>query len=691
MTGIACRRMIALSVLLGIAAPLFSHGGGYRKPGGIYRGPGDTVGGAKPHTPRSPGAPGPTTPGPSAPGAPSPSGPTTPGPSAPGGPVTGGPKAPTTGGAGPRTGPRGMPIGEDFSRWQTFWEFNKDRFLNLKDAIHAPLPVTGSDDFYMGTRRRVDSGNSLKPSDTDIQTVILPTLRNALANTDNRDITSSCLMALAKIGRDHNSFAILPILQKHLVTHDQEIRETAALAMGLTQMGKALVPLRDLALDTEAGRKLIERAKVDYRTRSFALYGLALVAYGNEDLDLKRKVFEVAQDVLTKDESRSGNVFVAAIHAAGLLRIDGQSTKANALRSEVVSVLNGYFVKNRGPSEEYMQSHVPGAIGRLLGRGDSVEHRKLKELYVAVLRGKLPGRRKPGNNIIRSATLALGQLALADKRDKAVHDALQTYALGGKDAQARYFAMIALGQVGSDTTRTVLLKILAKGNKSVDRPWAALSLGIASFRAAKNNPRFVPDATVGEAITKQFVKVRNPAARAAFAIALGLCKYKESGAELQKVLQRQRHQDEFAGYLCIGLSLMDYRRSLPLIHDLVETSVRRPGLLRQAATALGKMGDKRVAKSLMRKLEERDSNLAKLAAVSSALGYIGDRRTIAPLKKMLHNEKLTQLTRAFAAVALGMVADKERLPWNAKIAANMNYRAAVETLTQSGTGVLDIL
>ncbi len=38
-----------------------------------------------------------------------------------------------------------------------------------------------------------------------------------------------------------------------------------------------------------------------------------------------------------------------------------------------------------------------------------------------------------------------------------------------------------------------------------------------------------------------------------------------------------------------------------------------------------------------------------------------------------------------------MVADKEKLPWNAAIGANLNYRAAVETLTQAGNGILDIL
>jgi HEAT repeat protein len=77
--------------------------------------------------------------------------------------------------------------------------------------------------------------------------------------------------------------------------------------------------------------------------------------------------------------------------------------------------------------------------------------------------------------------------------------------------------------------------------------------------------------------------------------------------------------------------------------------------------------------------------------VASALGFIGDRRTIEPLKRMLQNEQLTPLSRAFAAVALGGVGDKEKLPWNSKLSTNMNYRAAVDTLTDKTAGILDIL
>ena len=257
-------RFACVSLLM-MPTPTFAHGGKYRGPGDVVppgaRG-GPTTGG--------PGAPGPITPGPNAPGAPIPVGPTTPG-SAPGGPSTGGPVAPGTGG-GPRTGPRGIQIGADLSKWQFWWEFNKDPFINLRDSIHAPEVATGSDEFFLGATRRINSKNTSKPSESDIQEIILPALKRALENSHNRDINSACMIALAKIGRDHNSFDVLPIFKEYLTRPDQEIRETAALAMGISGMKSARQLLVDLAWDTESGRRACGRSQVDGRTRSFALY-----------------------------------------------------------------------------------------------------------------------------------------------------------------------------------------------------------------------------------------------------------------------------------------------------------------------------------------------------------------------------------------------------------------------------------
>jgi len=98
--------------------------------------------------------------------------------------------------------------------------------------------------------------------------------------------------------------------------------------------------------------------------------------------------------------------------------------------------------------------------------------------------------------------------------------------------------------------------------------------------------------------------------------------------------------------------------------------------------------------SLMRPEDGSTPPLSVLSATATALGFIGDHCSVNPFVDLLGNERdLTPLGRAFSAVALGLVADKEMLPWNSKIGQDINYRAAVSTLsdTSGGTGILDIL
>ena len=195
--------------------------------GGQYRGPGDVVppgaGGG-----RGSGPGGPATGGPGGPATRGPAGPATPGSS---GPATGGPR--TGGGVGPITGGRGIVLDDDLSRWEFWWEFNKDPYIRLKDAIHATTIVTGGDEFYLGATKRVASRDSLAPSLEDKMNVILPALKKAIDSTDQRDINSSCMVAMAKIGLDHPDFKLVDVFSPRLSKNNQEIRETAALSMGI--------------------------------------------------------------------------------------------------------------------------------------------------------------------------------------------------------------------------------------------------------------------------------------------------------------------------------------------------------------------------------------------------------------------------------------------------------------------------
>jgi HEAT repeat protein len=670
--------------------------------GGQYRGPGDVV----PPSPgggRGTGPSGPSTGGPGGPATPGPGGPATPGPS---GPTTGGPAGPS-GGRAPTTGGHGIQLDEDLDKWVYWWEFNKDPFIRLKDAIGGGGPASSGDEFFLGAARKAEAKDTMRPTDEEKQTSILPALKKAIDSTEQRDINSSCMVAMAKIGKDdlpdgkHLEDVFLPRLKKN----DQEVAETAALSFGIAAIDniKYLETLISLAKDDANGRALCGKAEVQDRTRAFAAYGIGLMAYGNGKIDFKEKAFTALESLVADKKVSSRNIKVAAINGIGLLNIPTTEPSGQKLLSSALDCLQKYYMENLGAGEQLLQAHVPPAIAKLLGKnGDPKDVEKFKKIFAADLAEKGAVKRT-GINIFQSCALALGQLC-QNADDEKSPDAEYVKQLldawhNHKDAQTRYFSGLAIGQIGGKTgskwVDMVLRKEFEHAGKALEKPWIAMAMGVYAFekyeaqKAEKNSIDVQED--FGKVLHEALSEVKDPGAQSAFAVALGLINYKDAADDMRALLGKVRSQDELAGYLCIGLALMNDQRSIADIQNIVQGATRRPDLLKQSAIALGKLGDKSAADMLQKLLAEGDTNLAKLSAIASALGFIGDRRSIEPLKQMLFNEQLTELSRAFAAVALGGVADKENLPWNSKIAQNTNYRAAVETLTDKSAGILDIL
>jgi len=660
--------------------------------GGQYRGPGDVVppgpgGGGNTGRPS-----GPTTGGPAGPSAPAPSGPATGGPA---GPSTGGPAGPA-GGRGPTTGGRGAQLTADLTRWNFWWEFNKDPFIRLRDAVSAGGPQTGSDDFYLGTRKD-SASNSMRPTSEDIQGVILPALKKAIDSTDQRDINSSCMIAMAKIGQNHPEFKLKDVFTPRLAKNDQEIRETAALAMGIAAIAEEdeMTMLTDLALDKGVGREATG-GSVNNRTRAFALFGLGLTAHKTTNVEIKKRAFTTLKSILEDTKERDRNLKVAAINGIGILNIGNQSDEEKMLLKDATSTLEKFFMQKVGAGKALIQSHCPPAIAKLIGR-DHPDAAHFKDLFAAELSGKSKMKRS-GNEISESCALALGQLAMpyTDKKDpdaKYSQLLLKQYKKH-KDAQTRNFSVLGLGFIGGELNREALVKAFDKAGKTQEKPWCALALGVYShlvYEAQKADGSTAPESFIGETLFKEFKGAKNPDLQGALAIGLGLNKYREAADEMRSRMLKNQAKEEMAGYLAIGLALMDDKVSIEDIKRVVDDSTRRFKLLQQAAIALGKLGDKGVAEQLQKLMTDGEPNLAKLSAIASAIGFIGDKRSITPLKNLLFDDQLGDLSRAFAAVALGGIADKEPLPWNSKIGVNMNYRAAVETLTNGSSGILDIL
>jgi HEAT repeat protein len=584
---------------------------------------------------------------------------------------------------GPMTG--GRPSISDGTSWQVWWEFNKDPLLE-KLAVEATLPITGSDEFYLGSTRRRFTRDTQRASDVDRKDRIAAALAEVLRTANNRDLTTAAMIALAKVGLDPDGVKMKDLFEKRLADGDQEVRESAALALGISGQEAAVQPLVDLLTDTAAGRKLAG-GEVPDRTRTFAAWGLGLLAHRSGELAVKQRVHDALLAVLHDKDQKSRDLRVGVIEGLGTFGIVANSAEKR-LVWQTTAELWAYYDRDLGKGDQLVQAHVPIAVARLLGRGTSNEHQKAKQRLIAELFAK----QSRHNAMHQSAAMALGTMCVhpeENEEDAAFCNDLLRYYKDGTDQLTRFFCLLSLGRIGGDQNRSALLSVWRGANRAIERPWVALGLGLIARQRAQADGGTV-DEEVGRLLRDEFADTHTFDALSALALAVGLTGYEPAADVLIPHLEDGHKNDQLVGYCAVALALLDHHPAANALVTLMQESKRRPFVLQQCAIALGRLGDVRVVPLLQEMLQDSDST-AVLSSVAMALGEVGDRRSIDPLIKTLQDRERTFLAKAFAAVALGGIGDKDPLPWNTLLASGMNYMATVDTLTNGSTGVLDIL
>lgn len=664
--------MFKFSLVLGAAlcgAVMFATPSTAIAHGGQYRGPRDLVppggGGNTPVPPSTPS--GPNNPN-------TPSGPGTP--TAPNGPPTGGVPTP---GSNPLSG--GLDVTASFSDWSFWWGFNKDRFLDLKRKITHIEVATESDEYVLGFMGA--KGRNLIGIDREaVKRIVFPVIQTVLEDQScSADEHSSALVALAKLGLEGERS--VELIARHLDAKNQEVSETAAVALGILAEVEALPMLSSLLRDDAMARKRIGRHEVPVRTRAFAAYGLGLIGTtlrGDASSTTLRQIEGELLKSFQQDRESTDDLRVAALSALSLLPLDAARIQELA-ESTLLPVLRDRRTNNL----DVVRAHIPTTLARW-SRIAGSEHpttRAWADLCTQSL-----GDKKEKSLVAQSMVLALGVIE-ANRGDQSASAtrALIQYANDGKDKQAQQFCMIALGQIGGAEALKHLRATLHKG-KNQERAWAAIGLGVRAFedRSTQSAP---VDPTAAEDVLALLEKDRDPSLLGAYSISLGLMSYSRAREGLENEL-RESNIDSLKGQAGIGLGLMNATASKALIQSELGKSKRRPDQLQALAIALGLLGDREVVDLLLAHMKEARTTSVH-AALAQALGFIGDQRSLVPLCEMARGDDLTAEARAFALVALGIACDKERLPWNEKIAENANYLATVSTLTGGALGVLDIL
>jgi HEAT repeat protein len=625
----ALSKACALAAFL-VGAPLAAHGGMYRGPTPTYRMPG-----------------GPVTPGGLLP-----------------------PPGPNTGG-GPLTA-------ANLQGWQFWWEFNKDRYMNLRSKVVAgptDQPLTGL------------GAEPYRPSALEMDGEVLPAIDRLMRRYDQPDVQTAGMVAMAKIGRLHPEIDVPGRLRAGLRSGNQEVRETAALSLGISGLEDVLADLIALATDVPDGRRLVGSGSVDMRTRAFAVYGLGLFARRSADPARKAMVLDVADVAFERLGSVERDLAVAAVKALGVLDPDWAEAAHKRLGWQALHALDGVWQKKLGRGDEVIQAHVPSAVAKLLGRGNTDDHRRYLRDYIDEL-----GRRDRSDAVHQGIVLALGEMAMPAETDELAAEAsaaLWNYYRKGKDQQARFFCLVALGRIGGATNREDLLRELGRARKGTEKPWVALALGLIGWESRQSLG--VVDQSLGHALRKELADTANDEFRAACSIALGLTGYTDASRDLIAMLDKYEFHDMVAGYISVGLALLPEQAARAEIRRIIHRATLQPIVVVQGAIALALLGRGEAGQELLDLWVSGESNLARLGGIAVAFRFVGDRRAIDPLLRMMAAPDTTTISRAFLAAALGGVCDKDLLPWSEPYSAGCNYAAVVQTLTNGVTGVLDIL
>jgi HEAT repeat protein len=600
-------------------------------------------------------------------------------------------------------------LGADLSVWTFWWDFNKDPYLQLKKRLYEATETTGLGEFNVGEGERIVPRDTYRPSPKQVRESIAPALLEALESETNNDVVTGCLIALAKIGdvlEEDGASPFESVIRGFLGDSQQEIAETAAISLGILGHDSSVPILTALLLDEEPARAAIGKSSVPDRTRAFAAYALGLVGTATASEDVRHAIVRALAQPLRAGESASLDVPVACVIGMGLTPLatmgeeppDGgaRPDPAEGRIQQVLALLDLF----ESDADSAIRTHAPVSLARLIDGIQEPRRTELVERAAGVLVDYLD--RRTGREAIleQGAILALGRLGDCDPGgiDAGIRDTLLGLSDKAPTAQTKNFASIALAQIGARAgnedpsagrgeVRKALLGSLARGSNS-GRSWSAIALGVLG-NGLNEAGIVTPD--IARAVRTELEDAKSPELVGALCVSAGLLGDAESLEALREKLGTTK-VEETRGFVALGLGLLGERGAIREIETIVRQSEYRADLLKQAAIALGLLGDKTVVPTLTDMLAAARS-LASQAAIASALGFIGDARSIDPLVAMLRDDSLTDTARGFAAAALGIVGDTDPLPWNARISIDLNYRAAPATLNanSSGTGVLNIL
>ncbi len=603
------------------------------------------------------------------------------------------------GGGGPTTGgPIGGPqVNESkLVGWANWWNHQQVAYLTDRSAYRTNACNLGGD-WLLGSNDDPEQTNEpRRPTSTAIEDKVVPALIQTLGECSDKELARRCLIALAQIGGTYSirgdiQFAIGPWVRDA----DQEVSETAVLALGLLANRRSLFPLLRMASGDAPANSILGRQSVPLRTRIHATYALGLMGRSFEFGEDRNQVArQFARTLRTRNPANSELQTAAALSMAMVPVSVRGSKKGESIPGESMQTLQEQVAfliglmgdENRPQSPHPAAPQLPTAIARLVHWAEP----SLVDQAIIKLTAGIHPDSQYGQRVQESCVMALGEVTGLSSDHAPARSALLKVCVNS-DAQAGRLAMISLAKIAAheldpndpkqEKVRKALvdglIKTLQSGGEE-EATWASLALALHGKLRARTHKDYV-DLNALAAIRKRAKACRSNEHLGGYFIALGLIGDLDSGPFIEDRTKEVRDKS-LHGQAMVALAFLDHPGAqdigLPLLNSKRLSRLTRS----QVALSLGRIGDVETSKEISKILGDwRDPTIQH--ALACALGQISDGGPIDSLIATLTNQENNMASRTGAATALGFICAKEIIPWMNAPFEGANYRALTTSLT----------
>lgn len=470
-----------------------------------------------------------------------------------------------------------------------------------------------------------------------IDTQVIPGLIELLAKEKDNALRANAAWALGEIAGPDSRAAASDALLAALQDPEDRVRAAAAQALGVAYVPERGVDLLELARDSAAGRRLVDNKALKDDLRVGALWALA----ASEDAQQVPGLIELFDDVA---DSKHGIKSTIA-RALGRCGRGSAEQAAEFLHDQL--------------SDHWLEESVRSSAARALA--------ELGQPSSLPVLTKVFGKLKSDEVIQASILLAIGEIA--EPSDTKALKLLLDEAFKNDDAGVRARALMAATLLLADDTeasansknhKTYVSKLKAQLKKPKHRgdgPLHALAAGYYSRAHLERGEDLM------ELVLKELDDVKDPKARGAYALSMGLGRGEDYGEVLLELFRDTKHTGVRAS-VAEALGMLGNQDALAVLREELGERGQAGGLISDCATAMMLLSDTDALTSIATLLADSD-NIETRASLVRTYGTFRTPAAVSALHDIVTDAKRDDATRRAACTALGRAATARVTSWAA--------------------------